>query len=107
MGRAELEYRRDTHNELDRIAKCSIQQSSKRLSQTLRYLLCSKRENGSQGNDSEEVQCEDSGRVPSQLTGKNADRDEDKEDVNWTYTELAVPKISISSARKYTYYSTR
>lgn len=71
-----------TNNQLDGIPKRGVQQSSERLAQPHGDLLRRERQDGGQRDDSEEVEREDGGGSPVELTGDDAERHDDEQEVD-------------------------
>lgn len=68
-----------THNKLDGITKCGIQQTAQRLAQLGRDLLGGKGQDGGQRHDCQEVEGEDKRWAPLGHAGNDAERNEEQE----------------------------
>jgi hypothetical protein len=73
-----------TYDQLDSISERGIHQASDGLTQLDRDLFCRKGEDGSQGDDGEEVERKDPCWGPAQYTGDEANGNEEYEDINRT-----------------------
>lgn len=72
----------NTHDKLDGIAKCSIEQAAESLAQFGRDLLGGEGQNGGQRYDCQEVEGEDNCGAPLGQAGNDTERNEEQEDVD-------------------------
>lgn len=71
-----------THDKLDGITKCGIQQAAESLAQFGRDLLGGEGQNGGQRHDCQEVEGEDQRGAPLGHAGNDAEWNEEQEDID-------------------------
>jgi len=75
-------WRLVTYDQFHGIPKGGIDQSAQRVSQSMRYLFCRKRENGRQRDNGEEIERENPSGAPFLLASEDAEGYEDEKDVD-------------------------
>jgi len=88
-----------TNNQLDSIPKCRVQEAAQSLSKLHGYLLGCKGQNGSKGDDGEEVDNENGGRVPSVVSGDDAHGHHDEEEIDIVWIVAQEVNTQNSSRR--------
>lgn len=81
-GSASQRIRRGTHDQLNSIAKGRVQETTEGLTQLDRDLFGCKGENGSQGDNGEEVESKYGGSAPLKDTSDDTKRHKDEEDIH-------------------------
>ena len=85
-----------TNNQLNRISKRRVEQSSHSLAQLHGNLLSRKREDGSERDNGEEVEHENGRRTPLQLAGDDAQRHDNEQEVNIIWVVASAHGVSVS-----------